>query len=169
MATIVTLLLLFSFHPENLEGLVVGINDGDTITILVESKQIRIRLFGIDCPEKGQAFGNSAKQRVSTLCYDTKVIVQTKGTDSFGRTLGFVLLEDGRNLNRLLVEEGLAWWYRKYAPQDSQLKRAEEAANTGRRGLWSDKNPVPPWEYRVSEKQVRGDYYQQFSVPVPRP
>jgi endonuclease YncB( thermonuclease family) len=163
------MLLLFSFHPENLEGLVVGINDGDTITILVESKQLRIRLFGIDCPEKGQPFGKVAKQRVATLCYNEHVSVQTKGTDFFGRTLGFVFLADGRNLNHLLVDEGLAWWYRKYAPQDSQLKHAEEGAKKVRRGLWSDKNPVPPWEYRVSEKQVRDDCNRQFVVPVPRP
>ncbi len=163
------MLFLLTFHPENLEGLVVGINDGDTITILVESKQLRIRLFGIDCPEKGQPFGKAAKQRVSTLCYDTHVSVQKKGTDSFGRTLGFVFLEDGRNLNHLLVDEGLAWWYRKYAPRDSQLKHAEEAAKKERRGLWSDKNPVPPWEYRVSERQVKDDFFRHFSVPVPRP
>lgn len=80
------LLPLLLFLNGNLHGLVVGVNDGDTITILAQSRTVRMRLFGIDCPEKGQAFGQTAKQRVSTLCYRAVVSVQTKGKDAFGRT-----------------------------------------------------------------------------------
>ena len=91
------LLPLLLFLNGNLHGLVVGVNDGDTITILAESRTVRVRLFGIDCPEQGQAFGQAAKKRVSALCARSVVRVQPKGKDAFGRTLGIVFLADGRN------------------------------------------------------------------------
>jgi len=144
----ITLILFLFLLPTDLAGRVVGIEDGDTITMLSDSRQVRVRLFGIDCPERGQDFGRTARKRVSTLCYHTVVRVEIKGNDVFGRTLGIVYLADGRNLNQLLVDEGLAWWYRKYSPRDKKLKSLEEAARKAKRGLWSVEDPTPPWEYR---------------------
>ncbi len=143
-----TLLLILFLVSGDINGRVISIEDGDTITILVDSRPVRVRFFGIDSPERGQDYYRTARKRVSVLCYRTDVKVQPKGKDVYGRTLGIVFLADGRNLNQLLVEEGLAWWFQKYAPRDKKLKSLEEAARKAKRGLWSMDDPIPPWEYR---------------------
>jgi endonuclease YncB( thermonuclease family) len=97
-------------------GPVVSILDGDTIEVLNGHHAERIRLSGIDCPEKGQAFGNRAKQAASALVFGRDVILQTHGYDKYTRTLADVLLPDGTNVNQELVKQGWCWWYRKYAP-----------------------------------------------------
>ncbi len=103
-------------------GRVVGVADGDTITVLHSGKPVRIRLNGIDCPEKRQAFGKRAKQFTSRLTYGKAVTVKDLGQDRYGRTIGDVILPDGRSLNKELVKAGFAWWYRKYAPDNETLK-----------------------------------------------
>ncbi len=94
----------------------MGVSDGDTITVLHNGKGERIRLHGIDCPEKRQAFGNRAKQLTSNLVFAKTVTVQVLDRDRYGRTVGEVLLPDGRSLNQELVKAGFAWWYRRHAP-----------------------------------------------------
>ena len=103
-------------------GRVVGVSDGDTITVLHNGKGERIRLHGIDCPEKRQAFGKRAKQFTSELVFGNTVTVQVVDLDRYGRTVGEVLLPDGRSLNHELVRAGLAWWYRRYAPDDEMMR-----------------------------------------------
>ena len=115
-------------------GRVVGVSDGDTITVLHNGKGERIRLHGIDCPEKRQAFGNRAKQFTSKLVFGTTVTVQVVDRDRYGRTVGVVLLPDGRSLNHELVRAGLAWWYRKYS-DDQSLGDLEAEAREAKRGL----------------------------------
>ena len=143
-----TFLLILFLVSGDIDGRVISIEDGDTITILVDSRPVRVRFFGVDAPERGQDYYRTSRKRVSVLCYRTDVKVQPKGKDVYGRILGIVFLADGRNLNQLLVEEGLAWWFRKYAPRDKTLKSLEEAARKAKRGLWSMEDPIPPWEYR---------------------
>src|SRR2546422_9117216 len=99
-------------------GKVVGVTDGDTISVMHNGRAEKIRLHGIDCPEKGQAFGQRAKQFTSTLVFGKEVTVTVQDSDKYGRTIGEVTLLDGRVLNHELVKAGLAWWYRKYAPED---------------------------------------------------
>ncbi len=135
-------------------GRVVGVSDGDTITVLHNGKGKRIRLHGIDCPEKRQAFGNRAKQFTSKLVFGNTVTVQVMDRDRYGRTVGVVLLPDGRSLNHELVRAGLAWMYRRYT-NDQSLSDLEEEARVARRGLWADAEPVPPWEWRVMRKRYR--------------
>jgi endonuclease YncB( thermonuclease family) len=118
--------------------------DGDTIEVLHSLHPERIRLSGIDCPEKGQTFGTRAKQAASKLAFGKDVILDTHGQDKYGRTLADVLLKDGTNVNHMLVKDGWCWWYRKYAPENGELEKLEEA----RKGLWADPQPVPPWEWR---------------------
>ncbi len=138
-----------------LTGKVTRIIDGDTIEVLysesVKGKVVhipyRIRLQGIDCPESGQAYGKQAKQFTSALCFGQQVKVLEHGRDKYRRTLGTIILSNGKNLNQELVRAGLAWHYRQYS-KDSTLQALEEQARRDRRGLWQDKNPVPPWEYR---------------------
>ncbi len=130
----------------------VGVSDGDTITVMHNGKGERIRLHGIDCPEKRQAFGNRAKQFTSTLVFGKTVTVQVMDRDRYGRTVGEVLLPDGRSLNRELVRAGFAWWYRRYAPDDETLDQLEHEARGTQRGLWADPHAVPPWEWRRRRK-----------------
>ncbi len=135
-------------------GRVVGVSDGDTITVLHNGKGERIGLHGIDCPEKRQAFGNRAKQFTSKLVFGNAVTVQVMDRDRYGRTVGVVLLPDGRSLNHELVRAGLAWMYRRYT-NDQSLSDLEEEARVARRGLWADRNPIPPWEWRIMRKRYR--------------
>jgi len=132
-------------------GRVVGVSDGDTIKVMHNGKEEKIRLLGIDCPEKAQPFGSKAKQFTSGLAFGKTVTVQVKDTDKYRRTIANVLLPDGRVLNRELVAAGLAWWYRTYS-QDESLGLLEIEARTAKRGLWVDQHPTPPWEWRRAKK-----------------
>src|SRR5437867_4511976 len=138
-------------------GRVVGVSDGDTIKVLHNGRAEKIRLHGIDCPEKGQPYGTKAKQFMSQLVFGKEVIVKDYGIDNnrFKRTLGEIVLPDGRVVNEELLRAGLAWWYRKYVPNRVDLATLEEEARNAKRGLWADSNPVPPWEWR-KQKRVGG-------------
>jgi len=133
-------------------GSVVSVIDGDTIEVLHNDKAERIRLSGIDCPEKGQAYGKRAKQAASDLAFGKEVTFQTFGKDKYGRTIADVLLPDRTNVNHKLVKDGWCWWYRKYAPGNTVLEGLEKEAREARKGLWTDPQPVPPWEYRRSRR-----------------
>jgi len=127
---------------------VIHVTDGDTITVLnAANEHVKIRLNGIDCPEKSQAFGNKAKQFTKNLVGGQTVTIQAYDQDRYGRTIGDVVLEDGRNLSQELVKAGYAWWFFKYS-DDEQLGILEVKAKIGKVGLWADKNPVPPWIFR---------------------
>jgi micrococcal nuclease len=134
---------------ETLSGKVVAVADGDTVTVLVDGhKQVKVRLHGVDCPERGQPFGNRAKQFTSEMCFGKSVTVQVSDTDRFGRAIGEVTTANGTNVNVALVENGLGWWYEKYAPGDARFRDAQQQARAAARGLWSERGAVPPWEYR---------------------
>jgi len=148
---VLSLVFLLAFGNEALAdftGKVVGITDGDTITVLHNGRGEKIRLNGIDCPEKAQAYGHKAKEVASALVFGKHVTIVTHGQDKYGRTIGDVLLPDGTNINHKLVQDGMCWWYRKYAPGDAELRQFETEARNAKRGLWVDPNPVPPWEWR---------------------
>lgn len=134
-------------------GRVVGVSDGDTITVLHDGKGEKIRLHGIDCPEKSQAFGQAAKKFTSDLVFETTVTVDIVDRDRYGRTVGVVNLPDGKVLNRELVGAGMAWWYNRYASQDAVLERLQQEARAARRGLWQEKDPVPPWKWRSQRRK----------------
>lgn len=158
-AAAVTLLLL-SFHvsAETIQGKVIGIADGDTITVLDQSKtQHKIRLAGIDAPEKGMPFGQKSKEHLSGLVAGKQVTVETTKLDRYGRNVGKVLVE-GLDANLAQVEAGFAWHYKAYQREQSVVDRqtyskAEEHAREARKGLWLDREPVPPWEWRKSVKR----------------
>lgn len=107
----------------------------------------KIRLNGVDCPESGQAFGNRAKQFTGDMVFGKTVTIKGYDKDKYGRTIGDVLLSDGTNLNKELLRHGFAWWYRQYS-NDKELEQLEQEARLSKRGLWSDPNPVAPWEWR---------------------
>lgn len=150
---LVCLCLLFG-HTQafSFTGEVVGVLDGDTIEVLHNGKAQRIRLYGIDCPEKGQPFSNNAKQATSALVFAQVVTLQIHGKDKYGRILADVLLADEMNVNHQLVKEGWCWWYRKYAPENMALESLENQAREARKGLWIGPEPIPPWEWRKGRK-----------------
>lgn len=135
-------------------GRVIGVMDGDTIEVLSNKKPYRVRLYGIDCPEKAQAFGQRAKQAISSLVFSKTVTVETHGHDKYKRTIGDIFLSNGTHVNRELVAEGWCWWYQKYAPEDVTLAALEIAAKLAHKGLWVDPAPIPPWEYRTGRARA---------------
>jgi micrococcal nuclease len=135
-------------YAEDFTGRVVAITDGDTIKVMHNGAAERIRLWGIDCPESKQAFGTRARQFAGDLAFGQTVTVKVHDTDHYGRTVAEIILPDARNLNHELVRAGLAWWYRQYAKRDQVLPALEEQSRAARRGLWTDSQPVPPWEWR---------------------
>ncbi len=132
---------------ESFIGRVIGVTDGDSLTILHDGKGEKVRLEGIDCPEKKQPFGKRAKQFTSDLTFGREVTVHASGRDRYGRTLAHVLLPNGQDLNHELLKAGFAWWFRKYS-KDTTLGGMEDEARREKRGLWADPEPVAPWEWR---------------------
>ncbi|HMR90624.1 MAG TPA: thermonuclease family protein [Saprospiraceae bacterium] len=146
--TLLCILLSSSQQPDIISGKVIGIHDGDSITLLTETKtEIKVRLEGIDCPEKKQDFGTVAKQFTSDLIFSKNVTIQTTGKDRFGRTLGYVFLQDGTNLNEELLKAGLAWHFVKYN-KSARLAQLESDARSNRIGLWQLSTAIPPWDFR---------------------
>ncbi|WP_298145597.1 thermonuclease family protein [Flavobacterium sp.] len=127
---------------------VIGIKDGDTFVVLMNGRAQVVRLEHIDCPEKKQAFGTKAKQFASNLCYGKFVQLQSKNKyDRYKRLIAEVILPNGLNVNKALVKNGLAWHYKKHS-KSSEYAQLEHSARQQRRGVWSDPNPVAPWEWR---------------------
>ena len=146
---LIVLLLVSSASAAEYPARVVGVTDGDTLTVLTAQKtRVKIRLAGIDAPESGQDFGTRAKQAASEMAFGKSVTIIKRDRDRYGRTVTDVWLPDGRSLNREMVRNGLAWWYRKYAANDQALARLEAEAWQAKRGLWSQTDPKPPWEWR---------------------
>jgi micrococcal nuclease len=126
---------------------VIGIKDGDTVELLKDGKPLTVRLHGVDCPEKNQDFGTRARQFTSDLVFGQFVGLVVQDTDRYGRTVGEIILPDGRNLNYELVRNGFAWHYAAYS-KDPELARLEVEARSEKRGLWEQPSPVAPWDFR---------------------
>jgi len=142
---------------DTLIGKVVGLADGDTITVLdSQQTQHKVRLMGIDCPEKSQPFGQNAKQSLSDLVFGQPVSVEWQKLDRYGRIVGKVLV-NGQDANLEQIRRGMAWHFKKYDREQEPLDRgtysqAEIEARMGNRGLWSDPEPIPPWDWRKSKR-----------------
>ncbi len=138
---------------ETYQAKVIGVTDGDTIKVLRGgNEQVKIRLAGIDCPERKQPWGTRAKQAASDLVAGQSVTIKVMDVDRYGRTVGRVFV-DGVNINRALVEGGHCWTYVKYA-KDSQLPVLQDQAKAENRGLWRlpESERAPPWEWRRSKR-----------------
>jgi endonuclease YncB( thermonuclease family) len=152
VAFLVLLLLFSCAEAFPFTGEVVGVLDGSTIEVARGGKTERVRLHGIDCPEKGQPYSHDAKQAISALVFAMEVTVEPYGKDKYGRIMADVLLADGTNVNHKLVKEGWCWWYRKHAPDKAELERLELEAREAKKGLWVDADPIPPWVYRKAQR-----------------
>ncbi|MEZ5504256.1 MAG: thermonuclease family protein [Halioglobus sp.] len=136
----------------DLTGRVVRIADGDTVSILDHSnRQHKVRLFGIDSPERDQPYGKAARSALARLVDEKPVGVVVVTTDSYGREVG-TLYQAGVNINAAMVASGYAWWYQHYAPYERKLALSEQQARAQRRGLWADPHPVPPWDWRHGQR-----------------
>lgn len=146
-------LLACPSYAETLQGRVVGVTDGDTVTVLdTATTERKIRLMGIDAPEKKQAFGRKSKESLSALVFNKQVTVEYSKRDRYGRTVGKILV-NGTDANLEQVKAGLAWHYKQYQKEQSiedrvAYARAEEQARAEKRGLWVDADPTPPWDRR---------------------
>lgn len=160
-------LLISKDSTETLLGKVVGVTDGDTITLVINNNQEKVRLEGIDCPERGQVFGKRAKQFTSDMVYGKTVSLKRTGNDRYGRTLGLIQVQ-GKILNQELVKAGFAWHFKKYS-SSPVLSLFEEEARQKRRGLWIEDNPLPPWDYRKLPRNkymlIGSHYNKQETVP----
>lgn len=141
---------------DSIEGKVVAIADGDTLTVLADRQQVKIRVAGIDAPEKNHAFGQRSKEHLSDCAFDKVVIIDWKKIDRYGRTIGKVSA-DGVDCGLRQVKDGMAWHYKSYAKEQTVEDRAAyseaEALAVARKvGLWNDVNPIPPWNFRHHPK-----------------
>lgn len=153
-----TILFIFTMmasvaQAATLTGRVIKIADGDTLTILdAQNQQFKIRMAGIDAPEKKQPFGERSKQNLARLTFNRQVSVDWEKTDRYHRIVGKILV-NGNDVNIQQIRAGLAWWYEKYRKEQSsadqrQYAEAEQLARRQKVGLWQEPNPTPPWEWR---------------------
>ncbi len=140
-------------QSEVVTGRVVGVHDGDSITVLAAGKvQLKIRLEGIDAPELKQPFSQQSKEALSGLVFGKTVSLHVTGTDRYKRTLAVVIV-GGLNVNREMLLRGFAWHFVRYS-KDAALKAAQIEAKEAMRGLWADSQALPPWEWRKRTKKA---------------
>lgn len=166
-ATIAAILLSLAavgvVHAETLTGRTVGVADGDTITVLdITNTQHKIRLAGIDAPEKSQPFGQRSKESLSALVFGRTVTVETDKVDRYRRKVGKVRTPEGTDANLEQVRRGLAWHYKEYEREQSEADRAtyaaaEDIAREQRQGLWVEAQAVAPWEFRKAQRDQRAE------------
>ncbi len=172
MKTKIVYLLLFSFvlfnvscnsssgnrkgnsqNEQSETGKVVGIIDGDTYDILMEGNEtVRVRMEGIDAPEKGMPFYKAAKKHLSALCFGKTIRLEVHDEDSNDRKIAFSYLEDGRELSHEMLKAGMAWHFIKYN-KDKDLAKLESQARELKEGLWIDESPMPPWINRALHRK----------------
>lgn len=130
---------------------VVGISDGDTVTVLsADHRQMKCRMFGIDAPEKNMPYGERSKTALSDMIFQKMVDVTVVDQDQYGRSVCRIVL-NGVDVNKVQVQRGMAWFYRRYS-KDASYDQAERTAREQRLGLWADANPTPPWSFRRNER-----------------
>jgi endonuclease YncB( thermonuclease family) len=141
-------LWLSAAGSQTLTGHVVVVHDGDTLTVQSGSSLYKVRLAEVDAPEMGQVFGPQARRFTEKMTLGRRVRVDVIMIDRYDRRVGTVITEDGRVLNEELVHAGLAWYYRVSPVKNPRLQRLEQGAFQNRLGLWVEKDPIPPWEFR---------------------
>jgi endonuclease YncB( thermonuclease family) len=157
IAALAFLLFTSAANAETITGRVIGVTDGDTVTVLDgENQQHKIRLSGIDAPEKAQAFGTKSKQSLSDCAYNQQASVEYTKRDRYKRIVGKVVVS-GRDCNLEQIRSGMAWHYKKYAAEQNMEDRSlyakvESQAQEAKSGLWVESDAIPPWEFRQRHK-----------------
>ena len=160
---IFSLALFFSpAHAEQMTCLVVGVTDGDTIKVRCGQpgayEQIKVRFGAIDAPESKQAFGQRSKQALSDLLYMQQAHLDCRKKDRYKRDICTVSTDAAGDVGLAMIRQGMAWWYRDYAREQSadarkRYEQAEQQAMKEKRGLWSDPHAMPPWEWRRERRK----------------
>ena len=151
-------------------GKVVRVADGDTITVLRDGHdQVKIRLYGIDAPESGQPYGKASKRSLSSMVHGQSVQVEVMDTDRYGRTVARIFV-DGEDVNAALLRSGQAWLYRQYCKGwvCDEWARLETEARSSGVGLWADKEPTPPWQWRRNANGASRSWFEKFLRKVIR-
>ncbi len=142
-----------STSTTSISGQVISIIDGDTYDLLTkEHKTIRVRMEGIDAPEKGMPYSKVSKDYLGNLCFGKNIRFEKSKNDNNGRAIGFSYLEDGTELSHEMVKAGMAWHFKKYN-SDEGLADLEQLARASKLGLWTEENPIPPWEIRKMNRK----------------
>lgn len=142
------LMLCISSFAQRFQVKVVGVSDGDTFTAInKDNLQLKIRVFGIDAPEKKQAFGNKSKEALSNLIFGKNIVIDVQSQDKYGRFIAYAFTPSGEDVSLLMLSQGMAWHYTEY-DLSGEYADAEQSARKMRIGLWSDSNAVAPWEFR---------------------
>jgi len=148
-------LLFWSVQGQEIRGKVVKVQDGDTFTLLTSTnEQIKVRMYGIDAPEKKQPYGQASKKHLSDFIFGKTVCVVQKGKDKYKRYLGIAYLENGENVNYRMVADGYAWHFTKYSDDTYQVALEKNARNQ-KRGIWQEPAPVSPWDFRAMTKSKK--------------
>ena len=144
---------IFTSQNNFVSGQVIKVIDGDTYDLLLKDKTIiRVRMDGIDAPERGMSYSKKATQYLGELCKNQTVRIVKNNIDRYGRTISYSYLKDGRELSREMLKAGYAWHYKEYN-SDPVFAALEEEARQAKRGLWKDKNPMVPWNIRKLHRQ----------------
>jgi endonuclease YncB( thermonuclease family) len=143
--------------PRLLEGICVGVSDGDSLHLeLPDGERVRVRLYGIDAPEKDQECALAARRKLGKLIYNKQIRVEVLDVDKYGRYVGKVYA-GARYVNRFMLKEGLAWHYKYYAADDELLAEAEARARAAGRGIWAEETPREPREFRCVSRKGGSD------------
>jgi len=138
----------FGFRGEKFEGVVVRIIDGDTVAFQGDTREVIVRLWGVDAPEMAQIYGLDAKIALGLLCMGEMVRVEVVEVDQYKRRVCKMILQDGRDVGDEMVRMGAAWWAQEYAPRDSVKRGLQLEAQGVKRGLWGRPPCLPPWQWR---------------------
>lgn len=132
---------------------VVGVSDGDTITVLLDGNvQKKLRLAEVDCPENRQPFGKNAKQFTSDQVFARQIMFIETNKDRYGRSVAKVYYDNGKYLSAEIIKAGYGWWYYSYS-KDADLGAMQDRAKTKKKGLWSDKKAISPWDFRKEQRE----------------
>lgn len=130
---------------------VIGISDGDSFKVLFKNQELKIRIHGIDAPERNMPFYLTSKKYLSHLIFNDYVFIKIRTKDQYYRYIAEVFLPNKQNIGQEMVKNGYAWHFVKYS-KDEQLAKNQIFAKKNKLGLWYDENPTPPWEYRKMKK-----------------
>jgi len=156
--------VLVFVNSETFDAKVIRVSDGDTIVVILVDKKIKIRLYGIDAPEKNQDYGNKATKNLSRYVLNRVVEIDEKAVDRYGRLVAVIYFE-GENINLKMLFDGLAWAYIQYLNKNDKAEyiNAERQAKEEKRGLWEDNNTIPPWKFRKIQKEKKRNKKNGFT------
>lgn len=165
---ILSFFLSVALYSQAYNGKVISILDGDTVIVIENGNQTKLRLAEIDCPEKGQPFGNNAKSFTAEKIFGKIITYVVTDTDRYGRLIATIYYGEGKNnLNEELVKNGLAWHYKRYSAS-RRLSQLEYRAKLNKVGLWADKNPIEPAQWRKNKK-TGFNGHRNYSIRINSP